>query len=60
MKPKKKDETKTDPPPTKDEDHGRVTAETVVTDGRVGIIRARELMRRLLSSRGHQAPEEVS
>lgn len=44
----KKDGTKNVPPPTRDGDHGRVTAETVVTEGGAGIGRMRAALRRIL------------
>lgn len=43
-----KDGTKNVPPPTKDEDHGRVTSETVVTDGPSGMERLAELTRKII------------
>jgi hypothetical protein len=45
-----KDGTKNVPPPTKDEDGGRVTAETQVTNGRSGIERTRALLKRILKA----------
>ena len=43
------DGTKTDPPPTSDEDQGRVTAATVVTtDGPQGLERLRAFTKRIL------------
>ncbi len=43
-------ETKTDPPRTSGEDHARVTAETVVTDGPSGLARLAETMRKILKT----------
>ena len=48
MTKKKKVETKRGPPPTKDEDQGRVTAKTVVVDGPTGMKRLRALTRAIL------------
>ena len=45
----KKAETKTGPPPISDVDHGRVTAETVVTDGPSGMESLSKLVRRILN-----------
>lgn len=44
----KKAETKNDPTPTEDEDRGRVTAETVVTEGTEGMARFRRIVRALM------------
>ena len=41
-------ETRRDPPPTTDEAPGRVTAETVVTDGRRGLDRLRQAAEHIL------------
>jgi hypothetical protein len=46
----KKDGTKNAPPPTRDEEGGRVTAETVVTEGTAGLDRLKALLRRLTSA----------
>ena len=43
-----KDGTKNVPPPIKDEDQGRVTSETVVTDGPSGMKRLAELTRKII------------
>lgn len=45
MNTEKKDGTNNVPPPTSDEDQDRVTADTVVTDGREGLERAKVLTR---------------
>ena len=51
MKTKKKDVTKNVPPPTNEGGQGRVTAETVVTEGREGLERAANLTRKILIKR---------
>ena len=51
MNKEKKVETKRGPPRTKGEAQGRVTAETVVTDGPSGIERLRLALGRILASR---------
>ena len=43
-----KDGTKNVPPPTSEGDEGRVTAETVVTDGTSGMERLAELTRKII------------
>ena len=48
MKTKKKDGTKNVPPPTDEEGQGRVTAETVVTDGPSGMQRLLALTKAIL------------
>ena len=49
MTKKKKVETKRGPPPTKDEDQGRVTAKTVVVDGPSGLRRMIALTTHILT-----------
>ena len=50
--------TKNDLPRTGDEDEGRVTSETVVTDGPTGLLRLRQAMRRILAVRPDGAKDQ--
>ena len=49
-----KDGTKNVPPPTEDEDHGRVTADTVVAEGPNGMKRMRRILHTLMPSHRRQ------
>ena len=53
-------ETKTDPPRTSDEGQGRVTAETVVTDGQTGLKRLRALLQRIVRTGTQRGTNQAS